>query len=497
MTDPAHEVARDSNRLRGRRVALILLYALALLAITDRRIVPTGALLSRLALIESLVERSTFVIDESSFVMTVDKVRMGEHYYSDKLPLLPVVSSGIYALLHHIFGLSFGTHPAACILIITYLTMGAATLALVILFHREVGRAGVDDSRALLITTSLGLATLIFTYAGTYQNHTPTALFLFAGFASLRRAREGSRGGAFLSGLFAGLAAACEMPTGFAFGCAFAICLGFGPSGDGTRTRRLGVFLAGFAVPMAVTAVILLIAWGDPRPAYLIPGAYDYPGSAFGGRQAGLIQSTRVPANIAVYAFHNLLGIRGLLSTSPILLAGVVGLGSLLARRRDARRWEGWAIVGSAAAVIAFYAVATDSYGGWAYGLRFFLPLAPMLLYFAADLPERFWRRPRVLGLAALVLISAVMAWIGAYHPWTPSYQGETICDPNADVVRWPPAGNIAAMAEEALPGSRISAWLRRRLIDPADDVGYRYLAVSYYTQSKPELRDRMMRGGR
>ncbi|MCZ6691472.1 MAG: hypothetical protein O7H41_17930 [Planctomycetota bacterium] len=482
---------------RRRGAVLLVLYALIVLAITDKRITPSGALLSRLALVDSLVERGTFAIDDSRFSRTVDKVQIDGHFYCDKLPILPVATAAIYAVLCHPLGVTFDSHPGLTLFILTYLTVGIATIVLVALFYREVRRAGLGGRRALLLTGVLGLATLVLTYAGTYQNHTITAVFLFAGFVAIRAAREGNGKAALLSGIWIGMAAASEMPTGFAFGGAFGLSLVMAPRPGRHRLALAGSFAGGFAIPILVTAVILLIAWGDPRPAYLIPGAYDYDGSVFAEREAGVIQSTRIPSNIVAYAFHNILGIRGLFSTTPVLLAGLIGLVSLWRRREEPRRWEVTALGLGLVVVIAFYAVATDSYGGWAYGLRFFVPLAPVLLYLAVYLPDRIWSGRPALVMACLLGLSLPLAWIGAYHPWTPSYQGETIRDSNADIVRWPAAGNLAALLEEWLPNSALAAGARRSLIDPDDAVSYPYLAVSFDSQGKVSERDRMLRGGR
>src|SRR5690348_7365711 len=73
---------------------------------------------SRLAAVESLAERGTFVIDDSIFVRvpaaegrprpyppdrpdllehgTLDKLRIGDHYYSDKSPVPSVLMAGVY-----------------------------------------------------------------------------------------------------------------------------------------------------------------------------------------------------------------------------------------------------------------------------------------------------------------------------------------------------------------------------------------------------------------
>ena len=52
---------------------------------------PLGANdLSRFATAESLVERGTFIIDDSPFGNTVDRVMLDGHYLSTKPPVMPV-----------------------------------------------------------------------------------------------------------------------------------------------------------------------------------------------------------------------------------------------------------------------------------------------------------------------------------------------------------------------------------------------------------------------
>lgn len=71
---------------------------------------------SRLAAIESLVERGTWAIDASPFA-TVDRIKVGEHFYSDKPPILSLAGAGIYSILHNVFGLTlqpWGCVPSAC-----------------------------------------------------------------------------------------------------------------------------------------------------------------------------------------------------------------------------------------------------------------------------------------------------------------------------------------------------------------------------------------------
>lgn len=55
---------------------------------------------SRLATVESLVERHTYTLDESSFANTRDKIFNHGHFYSHQPPLLATVEAPIYGALH-------------------------------------------------------------------------------------------------------------------------------------------------------------------------------------------------------------------------------------------------------------------------------------------------------------------------------------------------------------------------------------------------------------
>ena len=63
---------------------------------------------SRLAAVEALVERGTWVIDDTALGQsTGDKVLLNGHYYSDKPPVMTFVAAGVYAVLHRGLGLTF------------------------------------------------------------------------------------------------------------------------------------------------------------------------------------------------------------------------------------------------------------------------------------------------------------------------------------------------------------------------------------------------------
>jgi len=59
------------------------------------------------AAVESIVERGTLEIDESTFVFTVDKALVNDHFYSDKSPPFIFIGSAVYSILNKILNLNF------------------------------------------------------------------------------------------------------------------------------------------------------------------------------------------------------------------------------------------------------------------------------------------------------------------------------------------------------------------------------------------------------
>jgi hypothetical protein len=57
--------------------------------------------------IESVVERGTLKIDESTFVFTIDKALVNGHFYSDKSPPFIFIGSAVYLFLNKILNLNF------------------------------------------------------------------------------------------------------------------------------------------------------------------------------------------------------------------------------------------------------------------------------------------------------------------------------------------------------------------------------------------------------
>jgi hypothetical protein len=187
---------------------------------------------SRLAAIDSLVTRGTWVIDESRF-LTVDKVRLGDHFYSDKPPLLSFVGAGLYSILHQTLGLTLQPEgcdaqrsPAGCraaaepaeadwaYVILTLLLVSSSATLILALIYRLARRRGFSNLSSLLFIAVLGLGTALWPYNTVFNNHVPAAAAVLVGLYILMTRDPLTRGQFILIGFSSTLAAAIDLSAG-------------------------------------------------------------------------------------------------------------------------------------------------------------------------------------------------------------------------------------------------------------------------------------------
>lgn len=259
------------------------------------------------------------------------------------------------------------------------------------------------------MTGALGLGTLVFPYSLVFNNHLPTAASLLLGFYALLRARAGDPS-----------AARWLMLAGFATALAFtfdllvvpflALFLGIAL----IRYRlRVGPFLIGAVIPLALLAALDWWSLGDPLPPSMHSSGFDYSTSLFPATLTGNVG----PDNVLAHGLLMLFGNQGLFSLNPVMLWAVLGLWVVF-RERGHRLW-GEVVAAALAILVTFVCLVlfTPGFGGVAYGTRWFLDFSPLLMFFAIwpALHRLWWQRALFITLAA---VSVVSAWQGAIAPW-------------------------------------------------------------------------------
>ncbi len=328
---------------------------------------------SRFAAMQALVEQGTWAIDDTTLVgRTVDKVFWDGHFYSSKPPLLMAIGALFYAPLHALFGVSLTADAfgAASVLRIPLAVLPA--LLGLWAFGRILDWTCPDRMARLWGFAAWGLASLPVAYGSHLTNHGPAVAALLGGLlaaAPLLGHDVVSRRRALAGGCLTGLAVALDLgaaPTAGMLSLAVAWQLR-------RRPALVGLWVLGaLAAPLAQAALQWQIA-GTPTPFYLLPSAYEYPGSYW--LNPGGVDALREPKS--VYALNALIGHHGLLSITPWLAFGCIEL--LRRPSRDAASLARGAALVATVFTVGYYVLRTNNYGGLCVGMRWFLVLHPAL----------------------------------------------------------------------------------------------------------------------
>jgi len=376
---------------------------------------------SRLAAVESLVERHTWAIDDSPFLAgTQDKLLIGGHYYSDKSPVPAVLMAGEYAVWRTVTGLTAQSRPDLFCRCMTLGTSGLA-YALAIWSMFRLGRPmRLPAGLRWRLTASFALATVAPAYVRHVNNHMMllgvTAMLLVE---LVWLGREGRRSPILRLigiGALAGFAYAIDLGAGPVM-LLGTCCHVFGRCG-----WRASLIVAAAALPCVAShhALNYLIG-GTWKPANANPEYLNWPGSPFdattmtgGWNHAGV-------GAFVLYAIDLLVGKRGFLGHNLALyLAVPAALWCLCARsrKRHTGEWPELVIaVGWCLGVWLLYSATSTNYSGACCSVRWFVPLlAPGYFILAIFLRERpHVRRDFVVMSLWGAAMAPLMWWKG---PW-------------------------------------------------------------------------------
>ena len=274
-------------------------------------------------------------------------------------------------------------------------------IALLLLVRWVADRIEPGYGTAAAIT--LGLGTIIFTFAAEYFSHVVAATLGFAAFALLFREREGPArtGLVWAAGLLAGLAVCFEYPLGLVAAILFAYALA-----RPRRPRRAAAYAGGAAIGVAPALAFNWWALGSPlRFAYSHAVAVQgLTGHAVLGLNSSGFFGIDLPQPGA--ALDLLVASRGLLTLTPVLVMAVVGAVSLRKRGRAAEA----AVIGAVGITYFLYnAGYWLPFGGGSPGPRFLIPALPFL---AIGLGSAYRRLPAV--TLALAIPSVIFMVAGA-----------------------------------------------------------------------------------
>ena len=383
---------------------------------------------SRLATVESLVDRHTLAIDDSIFVRvppsgplpyspdeplllehgTGDKLLIDGHYYSDKSPVPALFMAGIYQALQSTAGLSAQTQTDRFCYVMTLCSSGLAYVVAVYCVYRMGRPLRLPTSLCLLLTASFALATVALPYAQFANNHilflavTAFMMLTLAGIETLPPLRLGT---------LAGLGYTFDLGAGpVLLVCAFALVAWR------CRHWKPVLWFGLAAIPWLVLHHTINYATGGTfKPANAVAEYLDWPGSSFNSQNmTGVVNHTL--GHFLTYAAALLFGKRGFVGHNLALFLVVPAVVQLI--RRRIREWPevAFAVAWCGGTWLA-YALTSNNYSGLCCSIRWFVPfLAPAYFVLAIFLREQ----PRFAGDFAILslwgaVLAVIMAWQG---PW-------------------------------------------------------------------------------
>jgi hypothetical protein len=362
---------------------------------------------SRYETVYALVEKGTFAIEEVTPILGdhEDKAASGGRFYSNKAPGLALAAIPVYRMLR-VF-LPPPRRPTDLIFVLLrILVVSSVCVAALARFEKRLAPLPAGP----LVTFAVAFGTPFLFYARSFFSHAWVASLLFLSWDLLRRAEEAAhvrRVGAlaFAAGLLAMWATISEYPVAL-----IALFLA-GRAVSGRSWKRLALFVAGAAIPLALLGVYNAICFGSPMTLSSAREA----SSIYSGLNPEAYFGFGPPLLSTAWAYLADPG-RGLLLFSPFLLWVVPGF------------WKWWRTgsdradaVFALASMAAFFVVMTgyaNWHGGWSLGSRYLLPA----LFFAGLALPRTLEAPlsRGLFLAAAVYSAGVHFLLTATWPHFP-----------------------------------------------------------------------------
>ncbi len=390
---------------------------------------------SRYATVEALIDHGTYFIDETPYYKQkrMDMVKIGNHYYSSKPPLLPTFTAGIYWFYKNTTGKNLKSHPKDVVRFCNRVVIGIPYVLLLIYISRLISLL-VNRDEAVLATMLIAcFAYTGFGYGRTLNNHIPAAAAALIGFyyaCYLRRGPEVKTKHWCLSGICCGILPTLDLPSLLISLAIMIYLMTF------NFRKTISLFLPIALIPLVIHIGLTYLATESILPIYLRKSVYYYEGGHwlvnYYFRQEG-----KEPKYI--YLFHMLIGHHGIFSMNPALIFGSVAIWKII-KKRSKLLAEALVVGCSAIVLIILYTFKTSDYGGSCIGFRWLIVIMPLIIIFWGVWIEQClinqWSKTGLYLIISIVFLIGLINIKGAFDtPWKDSLW-HTFLVENMDKIR-------------------------------------------------------------
>jgi len=403
-----------SNKLKKiKRTRLILISFLILFALFTQTKILGWNDQSRFATVEAIVHNHSLIIDDCSKFLTGtgDKYLYQGHFYSDKPPILSIYASIFYFTLKPF--ITFSSNMAISVYLLTLITIGVISSLGLVYFYRILRYLNVDDDWSIILTLVAGTGTLVLPFSTVFINHVPSGALLTISFYYLLKIKEGMKN-AIIAGFLMSLAGSIDV-TVFLF-IPFALIIFL------KEPFKLKAAFALSTIPSIVIYLLLnLYTSGNIMPPAVNPELWDYPGSAFSQEDLTGHATHHNLSGLLIYTFHMIIGHRGLLSHTPILLFSVYALIIIFKRLSKHKKYYLYITLASTAFIL-LYVFRSNNYSGGSFGIRWFASIMLLLCLPLGQIRNEI-RDSKIIRrlFLTLVSISIFFSALGTFNPFVDS----------------------------------------------------------------------------
>jgi len=400
-----------SAKVSQLRIFAQFLFLFAVSCATFYALGPNDA--SRLATIQSLVDHHTFIIDQSMFIWTGDKYLYNQHFYSDKPALLSLYGAGIYWILKIIFNISLEQRSSLAIyLIVIFTTVIPTAIGLVYFYKILTEQFNISQRWAEITTLLAGTGTLVLPYSGALNNNLVSGVLLIIAFYYFLKTTSGKIHHLIITGSLISLAGSIDLNS--------FLYLLFVAGWLILRSLKSAiVFSLACLPPIAIWLGLNIHTSGSPIPPAMNAPLWDYPGSAFNSQLLSGLAGHQTVQGFLFYTFHMILGNRGLISHTPLLILAIYGIHLLWQQKDHPYRQEYLLFFTASICYFMLFVSRTVNYSGFAFGVRWFVtPMLILCLPIALlESPAKKSARFRVF-FVFIACLSIAFSFLGTFNPF-------------------------------------------------------------------------------
>ena len=330
---------------------------------------------SRLALIESLAERQTFIIDESIFLTPKDVAYYDGHYYSIHAPGQAFLGVPVYLFCKWLFSIFF-TEPSFDLIrwhirFVFLITIVLISTFAVILVYSICKLFNMSELASILTAFVYAFGTIAWVYSQAFFPHPLSAFLLLVGvyfiIKSLKNEEQKPQRFLFISGLAMGYAILTEYTNFLVIVVITIYYFVYTVKVDKAEIKGKAKKFILFLIPVCACLIVLGIINYTLYDSFFETG---YSHDPIAGSAVGFT----TPLNEGLYGllFSEL---RGLFYYSPILVIGCYGFQRFVKQNP----YEAFLFGSSLLSILLLFSTWHTWWGGACYGPRFLLPVLSFL----------------------------------------------------------------------------------------------------------------------